>query len=94
MSIWHVTMKKTDRFGLSREWTNLLSSEGCQRMAREMFRACEEAGDDILMTVTAWNGEGLTLKAEDMAWSQAALLRFNDTVFEAVEQAHREGIGV
>lgn len=94
MSIWRLTVKEKDRYGDTRGYTNLLSSEGCQRVTREMFRACEEAGDDILMTVTAWNGEGLTLKAEDMAWSQAARLRFNDTVFEAVEQAYREGIGI
>lgn len=92
MTIWRVNLQERDRFGDVREFNYRLVPDAYRRVQEAMFRACADHGDDVLITVTAKNGEGLTLMAENMAWSRVSLLRFQDTMFEAVEASAREEV--
>lgn len=92
MTIWRVSLAYRDRYGDTREHNYRFTQEAYRKVQEAMFRACADPGDDVLMTVTAKNGEGLTLMAENMAWKQAALTRFQDTVFEATELSTWEGV--
>lgn len=90
--VWRVNVKRDYGMDHVVETDSRYSTEAYRMIQEAAFAACRDKGEHCRISITARNGEGLTLMLSDMGWSRDGLRTFEEIAFKAVEMSHREGI--